>query len=281
MLVSLFILSHDPPFKTIIAQVQEFPPMPITADIYYFVHDKAGADNPPVVLIHGAGGSHLHWPSEVRRLPGYRVYALDLPGHGKSTGRGLQSVAAYADAVLQWLEAVDLHRAVLVGHSMGGAIVQHLAINAKDQVLGLGLVGTGARLRVHPDILQNTLSEKTYRTAVDTVVRWAFSPQTPPDLVELATQRMGETRPSVLHGDFVASDAFDLIDQVSEINQPAVVICGADDQLTPLRYSQFLADNIPNAQLEVIPAAGHMVMLEKPQEVAGILGAFIEKIRFL
>lgn len=255
--------------------------MPITTAIYYFTHNKAGADSPPVVLIHGAGGSHLHWPSEVRRLPGYRTYALDLPGHGKSTGRGLQSVAAYADAVLHWLEAVDLHRVVLVGHSMGGAIVQYLALHAKDQVLGLGLVGTGARLRVHPDILQNTLSEKTYRTAVNTIVQWAFSPQTPPQLVEIASRRMAETRPSVLHGDFVASDAFDIITQVGEIHQPTAVICGADDQLTPLRYSQFLADNIPNAQLEVIPAAGHMVMLEKPQEVAVVLSAFLEKIRFL
>lgn len=254
--------------------------MPITADIYYFAHNKAGGDRPPVVLIHGAGGSHLHWSSDIRRLPGYRTYALDLPGHGKSAGRGLQSIAAYADAVMLWLEAVDLHRVVLVGHSMGGAIAQHLALHSKDQVLGLGLVGTGARLRVHPEILQNTVTENTYRTAVDTIIQWAFSPQTPPNLVELASQRMVETRPSVLHGDFIASDAFDIMDQITEISQPALVICGVDDQLTPLRYSQFLADQIPNAQLEVISEAGHMVMLEKPQQVAEALVAFLNGIPF-
>ena len=163
---------------------------------------------------------------------------------------------------------------------MGGAIVQHLALHAKDQVLGLGLVGTGARLRVHPDILQNTVTEHTYRTAVDTIVQWAFSPQTPPKLVELASQRMAETRPSVLYGDFVASDAFDILDQVPEISQPTLVMCGADDQLTPVRYSQFLVDQIPNAQLEVIPEAGHMVMLEKPQEVSEALVTFLDNIRF-
>jgi pimeloyl-ACP methyl ester carboxylesterase len=216
----------------------------------------------------------------VRRLPGYRTYALDLPGHGKSAGRGLQSVAAYADVVLQWLETVDLHRAVLVGHSMGGAIVQHLALQAKDQVVGLGLVGTGARLRVHPEILQNTVTENTYRTAIDMIVQWAFSPQTPPNLVELAAQRMVETRPSVLHSDFLASDGFDILDQVAEIRQPTLVLCGADDQLTPLRYSQFLADQIPNAQLQVVPGAGHMVMLEKPREVSEALVMFLDSVRY-
>jgi pimeloyl-ACP methyl ester carboxylesterase len=254
--------------------------MPISADLYYFIHTKGTGERPPVVLIHGAGGSNLHWPPDVRRLPGYRTYALDLPGHGKSAGRGLQSIPAYADAVLLWLEAVDLHRVVLVGHSMGGAIAQHLALHAEDQVLGLGLVGTGARLRVHPEILENTVSENTYRTAVDTIVQWAFSPQTPPGLVELAAQRMLETRPSVLHGDFIASDGFDILDQVTEIKQPALVICGADDQLTPMRNSQFLGDHIPNAKLQVIPEAGHMVMLEKPREVSESLVTFLDTIRF-
>ena len=254
--------------------------MPIVAETYYFAHNGGGGDRPPVVLIHGAGGTYLNWPSKVRRLPGYRTFAIDLPGHGKSAGRGLQSIAAYAEAVLTWLDAIDLHRAVFIGHSMGGAIVQTLALHAEDHVMGLGLVGTGARLRVHPEILQNTVSENTYRTAVDTIVEWAFSPQTPPNLVDLASQRMVKTRPSVLHGDFIASDTFDIMDQITGISQPTQVICGADDQLTPVRNSQFLADKIPDAKLEVIPDAGHMVMLEKPQQVADTLIPFLDEISF-
>jgi len=254
--------------------------MPINADTYYFAHNGGGGDRPPVVLIHGAGGTYLNWSSEVRRLPGYRTYAIDLPGHGKSAGCGLQSVSAYAEAVLAWLDAVDLPRAVFIGHSMGGAIAQHLALHNADQVLGLGLVGTGARLRVHPEILQNTTTENTYRTAVDKLIQLAFSPQTPPRLVELASDRMAETRPTVLHGDFVASDAFNIMDQITGISQPTLVVCGIDDQLTPVRYSQFLADKIPDAQLEVIPDAGHMVMLEKPQQVAEVLVAFLNEIPF-
>ena len=63
--------------------------MPVAADLYYHIYEGSEEGRrPPVVLIHGAGGTHLHWPSEVRRLPGYRVLALDLPGHGKSGGAG-------------------------------------------------------------------------------------------------------------------------------------------------------------------------------------------------
>ena len=93
--------------------------MPVAVDFYYSVCEGSEEGlRPPVVLIHGAGGTHLYWPAEMRRLPGYRMYALDLPGHGKSGGRGQQSIPAYAQAVLEWLEAVGLHKAAAsMGHT--------------------------------------------------------------------------------------------------------------------------------------------------------------------
>lgn len=142
------------------------------------------------------------------------------------------------------------------------------------------MVGAGARLRVHPEILQNTAAESTYRTAVMAIIEFAFSPQVAPRLVELATKRMMETRPSVLHGDFLACDAFDEMERVAEIHQPALVICGSDDNLTPVRYSKFLADKIPDSRLEIIPDAGHIVMLEQPQVVADTLVTFLDEILF-
>src|SRR4030042_2520041 len=103
--------------------------MPNAAGIYYHAYEGAGGGkHPPVVLIHGAGGHHLYWPSQIRRMPGLRVYALDLPGHGKSEGRGEQSIALYAESILGWLLAVDIHRAIFVGSSMGRAIALHLAL---------------------------------------------------------------------------------------------------------------------------------------------------------
>jgi pimeloyl-ACP methyl ester carboxylesterase len=252
--------------------------LPFAAEIYYHIYQEQ--ESLPVVLLHGAGGTHLYWPSEVRRLPGFRLYALDLPGHGKSTSRGRQSISEYAEQVVAWLEAAGLHSAVIVGHSMGSAIALTLALDHPGHVLGVGLVGSAARLRVAPALLEASASTDTFAAAVALTITRSFSPQAPPRLVELAARRMQETRPSVLYGDFLACNTFDVTGRLGEIGAPALVVCGEDDQMTPLRGARFLSDHIPNARLEALPDAGHMVMLERPGEVAAILSRFLSGIPY-
>lgn len=253
--------------------------MPVAADLYYSLYRGAETDILPVVLLHGAAGNHLSWAAEIRRLKGNRIYALDLPGHGKSdVVDGQQTVAGYASKVIGWLEAVGLHRAVFVGHSLGGAIALELGIRYSEHVIGLGLVSTGVRLKVNPQLLEMASREVTFSTAVAMLLANSFRPQTPTRLVELVTQRMVATRPSVLYGDLIACNNFDVKEQISALKCPVLVIVGTQDQMTPLRYSQYLADTIPGAQLRVIPDAGHMVILEQPYETAAILGDFFRTI---
>ncbi len=83
---------------------------------------------PALVLIHGAGGTHLHWPAELRMLDSTAVYALDLPAHGKSAPPGRTSIEEYADDIAAFVEALGLEHVVLVGHSMGGAIAQTIGL---------------------------------------------------------------------------------------------------------------------------------------------------------
>ena len=254
--------------------------MPLDAGIYYYTTRNENGEKPPLVLIHGAGGTHLHWPPQVRRLPEARVFAIDLPGHGKSEGRGCQSIEDYCQAILKWMQALNLAQAIFAGHSMGGAIALQMAIAHPEHVIALGLVGSGARLRVAPAILENTASPTTFPTAVETITSWAFSPKTDPHLVELAAKQMGETRPAVMHGDFLACDAFDVMPDLPKIRVPALVLVGKEDKMTPVRYSQHLADQLPRAELKIIPDAGHMVMLEQPQAVADALSDFVSGIRY-
>ncbi len=255
--------------------------MPFAAGLFYHLHPGDEVDTSPLVLIHGVGGMHLDWPPEIRRMPGHRVYALDLPGHGKSSQcSGRQSIEVYADQVILWLRAVRLPKAVFIGHGMGGEVVLSLAHRYAEYMLGLALLGTYARLDVPPDLLEYSRSSTTFYKAVETLTQSAYSAASPLRLMEVAAKRMAEIRPSVLYGDLLASQGFDSTGFLTDIHLPALVMCGADDRLTPLRYSQFLSGSIPNAHMVTIPQAGHMLMVEKPLEVAEALRAFLDQIPY-
>lgn len=252
--------------------------MPVAAGLYYLAHEAENIARPPVILIHGAGGSHLYWPPQVRRLHSQRIYAVDLPGHGKSEGVGHQLVSDYAQNILDFMHAVQLRAAVMIGHSMGSGVALHLAIHHPQKVLGLGLVGGGAKLHVAPGILQSAADPALFADTVQRVVGNSFAPQTSARLKELAEKRMLETRPAVLYGDFLACDAFDVTDQLSGLSLPTLIVCGAQDKMTPAKHSQNLVDNIGQARLEILPDAGHMAMLEQPDTVARLLLSFLEGI---
>lgn len=243
----------------------------------FYSLSRAEKGYPALVLVHGAGGNHLHWPPELRRLPGATVYALDLPGHGRSDGPGRDTIEGYADAVAAFLSTLDVERAVVVGHSMGGAIAQKLALGSPDWLTGLVLMATGARLRVAPFILQGICAD--FEETVGIITRLAWSPETGPDLIELGRQALLDTGPAVLKSDFVACDRFDVMERLGEISVPTLVIGGTADQLTSVEYAHFLAKHIPSAQSLILEGAGHMVMLERPRQVSVATSGFLSGLR--
>ena len=239
--------------------------------VHYVWRHSQRAVGPPLVFIHGTGGSHQLWLYQVRGLPQVTSYALDLPGHGDSTGRGRDSIAAYADWLIAFLDAAGSEQAALVGHSMGGAIALDAALRYPERVAGLCLVATGARLRVAPAILDGLRHDRA--ATIRLIAEWCYSPQVPPEMLRLGEQQMAAMSPDVLYNDFAACNAFDVTDRLSEIVTPAAVVCGTDDRMTPPKYATYLRDKIPGAALHLIEGAGHMVMIEKPEEVTAILAA--------
>ena len=231
---------------------------------------------PPLVLVHGAGGTRLHWPPQIRRMrAGFRVLAPDLPGHGESSGVGEETIAGYAHRLWDWAAALALPPFVLAGHSMGGAIALHTALERPGGLAGLILIGTGARLRVHPELLEASRDPGQFEAAIQQLVDWSYAEDAPAELVCLARERMAEIEPGVLHRDLLACDRFNLIERLSEIQVPTLVLCGEEDRLTPAKYSHFLAEHIPGAELRLIPRAGHMVALEQPEVVAKTIRRFM------
>ncbi len=223
------------------------------------------------MFVHGAGGGEYTWSCQKGFFEKeFNPVLIELPGHGESGGEGEKEIARYAEEVYAFLRALGERKVFLVGHSMGGAIVQTLALTHPEMIKGVVLVGTGARLKVLPLILNGIM--ENFRETIPKIIQYAYSRKAPSELIEEGIQQMLQCRPEVLHGDFSACDRFDVMKEVEKIDLPTLILCGEDDVLTPVLYSQFLHSRIKGSKLEVLPNAGHMVMMESSQ-------AFNEKIR--
>lgn len=248
---------------------------------YTFHAPKIPNHRPPLIFIHGAGGSFLSWHPHLRRLEGETVYTLDLPGHGNSDGVGRQSIQDYADDVLQFIAENKIQKPILVGHSMGGAIVLTLGLQYPDQITGLVLLGTGAKLRVSPLIFEKVKDTTTFAEAVQLVNEYSFNTDAPKELIRLSIEAMLKLNPQTLLGDFLACNSFDVIGKLNAIQIPTLILCGTLDVMTPPKFSKSLAEQIPQAQLHMLEKTGHMLMLEQPDAVAKLIKHFLDEVPHL
>ena len=256
---------------------------------------EPGRSPPPLVLLHGAGGSSVVWVDALRRLANpRRVVAPDLPGHGQSERwPGAISLEGYRDAVFSICTQLGIGRAVLGGHSMGAAIALRCALAAPERVAGLVLLNGAGRLSV-PDetlaLLDRVLPRATDLNAgpapadpwIDRMppelAELSFSPATAPELrarwqaVLLAAPR------EVVLADFRACRG-DVTAQLGELRVPTLVIGGADDLLVPPRRLEQTAAAIPGAELHLLPRTGHFTHLEQSDAALALVTAFLDRIR--
>ncbi len=246
--------------------------------LHYSAHLAASRpSSPPLVLVHGAGGNLYHWPPGLRRLPNYDVYALDLPGHGKSEGPGCRSIEEWVQVVHDWAQALALPPFVIAGHSMGGAIAQTFALRYPAMLAGVILVATGARLRVHPDILQGI---RTDMAAVgEKVVKWSYGQKATPAQKRRYLQHFLSVDKDVMYDDWAACNAFDVRERLSEIKLPTLVVSGSMDVMTPEKYGRYMAERMPNADFALIEGGGHMLMQEQPQMLINAIRGFLDRLQ--
>jgi pimeloyl-ACP methyl ester carboxylesterase len=142
-----------------------------------------------------------------------------------------------------------------------------LALEAPGRVAGLLLVGTGARLRVTPEILAASADPGRAREVAEGLAAVTFGAAAPAALREEYTLGLLAQAPGVLHADFTACDGFDVMARLPAIRAPARVVVGGEDRLTPPRYATFLREALPGEGLDLVPGAGHMVAWEAPGAV--------------
>lgn len=239
-------------------------------------------DLPAVVLIHGAGMDHTVWSLQSRYLAhhGRSVLAVDLPGHGRSGGAPLGTIAAMADWVAALLDAAGAAKAVLAGHSMGALVALDAAARHPDRVAGLALLGVAERMPVHPDLLKAAADNDPL--AVELVTGWGFGPRglvggnAAPGLALVPTGRrlMGRQAPGVLGIDLAACNAYAQgAESAGKVACPALFLLGALDRMTPAKAGKALAALIAGARATVLPGIGHMVMVEAPDATTDALAA--------
>lgn len=236
-----------------------------------------GLGGPSFLMVHGAGGGARIWREAAEALSAeFRVAALDLSGHGGS--RKLPAPATFDDYVDDVVAAAAAlgGPVALCGHSMGGAVAQLTALRNPDAARGLVLVGTGARLRVMPALFDMLRAD--FAAAVGGMGAFAFSAKTDKCIADVLQEVTIKLDPEIVINDFRLCDGFDVMADVARIAHPALIVCGDEDRLTPLKYSKFLADNLSKNRLETMSGCGHMPMLEKPGEFARLCADFARSL---
>ncbi len=239
---------------------------------------------PAIVFIHGGGLDHTVWALQTRYFAhrGRAVLAPDLPGHGRSDGPALESIAEMADWIVALLDAAGVERAALVGHSMGGLIVLDCAGRHGARVRALAILGAAAAIPLHGELLAAAAADD--HAAFDSIVIWGHSPaarlgrgQVPGMWMTGAGVRlMARSAPGVLHTDFVACDTYTGgVAAAASVTCPVRLVLGELDRLTPVARGKALADEFHAADVIILNGCGHMVMAEQPDAV---LDALIEVV---
>src|ERR1700710_2361900 len=235
---------------------------------------------PTVVLLHGAGFDRTSWALHSRWFAhhGFGVLAPDLPGHGRSGGAPLSSIAEMADWTAALLDAAGVAKARLVGHSMGSLIALETAARHPAKVSALGLIGTTAAMTVGPDLLK--AAEANDHAAIDMMSIWGlgFKAELGGSLAPGLWMHGGaqsvlqQCRPGVLFNDLSACNAYqNALAAAAQITVPTTFILGERDMMTPAKAGKTLAAALPNSRTVVLRGAGHMMMVEQPDELLAAL----------
>jgi pimeloyl-ACP methyl ester carboxylesterase len=224
-----------------------------------------------IIFVHGSGGYGDIWRYQTDRFPG--SHAVNLPGHPH--GEIIRSVEGCVDWLRKYVKGRGVKDPVLAGHSLGGAIVLTYALKYPQELKGIIVIGSGARLKVHPMFL--TPCEEAIRgnpgewyQMVEEMYR-----STPEDYKREVIEKQKAIGPAVMLNDFLCCDKFDIMNRVHEIKLPALVICGELDVMTPVKYANYLGDKMTNSKVVIVPQASHFVLAEKPEVVNKAIEDFL------
>ncbi len=246
----------------------------------------AAQDNalPALLFIHGAALDHSCWNLQSRWFAhhGHGVFAVDLPGHGRSAGAPLTSIAAMAAWLVAFLDAAGIERAALVGHSMGSLAAQAAAACFPERITSIALLGNATPMPVSAALLEAAKNDEP--RARNMINVWSHSPRAHLGgnavpglwLPGMNLRLMERAAPGVLFADLSAcNDYRDGLAQAAKVVCPALILSGSHDLMAPPKATLALAAALPGAKRQVLNGAGHAMMSEQPDAVLDALFAFL------
>ena len=252
--------------------------------------NQPGADQDPVVLIMGLAASSRLWFRLLPWLiPEHRVIVFDNRGTGGSAPvRGRLTMAGLADDVVTVLDAAGIERAHVVGASMGGMIAQHVALDHRDRLRSLVLACTTAggrngappwRLLASAAVRPLIGPQRSFPLVAPTLYAAATLRDQPDRVAEDLERRMADsTSPLTLYAQLGAIAMHDTRARLPELDGlPTLVVHGLEDRLVPPARGRQLAELIPDAHLELIPACGHLLTTDAEEQTAGAILAHLDR----
>lgn len=249
--------------------------MPLKAllGISYQDSNKAHSDSAPIVLLHGAGSSHLGWPAVFRYMPDRRVLSIDLPGHGASDAEQPSSIEEYAEQLFVFLDHLQIDQVIIAGFSMGAVIAREMLLTQQKHFSKA--IFLSYPLNFTPGIL---LDDYAMGMATQAHLIETFSNS----LVNAAgntTQQNLLTAPihdgEQLFHDLTAIQSYRTSFHQSTVHNPTLWVFGEKDAFSENKHRQIICEQFSNAQIEEIPNAGHLAVWEYPDRVLQITTDFL------
>ncbi|MGI9434644.1 MAG: alpha/beta fold hydrolase [Geminicoccaceae bacterium] len=254
----------------------------------------AGDEGLPLVLLHGIGGDAEYWRQQLDAFADdYRTIAWDMPGYGDSAPLAAMTFPALADAVVDLLDRLSINRAHLVGHSLGGMIAQAFAVKHADRLRSLTLVATSAAFgrrsgggdideawrdsfveqRLGPLDRGASMTELAPK-----MVQGLIGDQADPKGMEQAILSMAAVPEASYRSAVHCLTHFDHQDNLAEIQAHTLLLAGEKDPVVPPSVMRKMADAIPNSQFEILPGAGHLANVERPDAFNQALSSFLRSL---
>jgi 3-oxoadipate enol-lactonase len=251
-----------------------------------FGYEAAGsADLPPLVFLHGIGGAARAWRGQLDAFGDrYHAIAWDMPGYGGSAPLQSVSIAALAGALKDFLHQVGAVKPTLVGHSIGGMIVQQLLVHDPIIAEYVVLAQTSPAFgRPDGDWQKEFLDARfgpldrgeTMASLAPKLVADLVGDHADPAGIELACECMASVPEASYRAAMMSMLGFDLRKSLGQIGVPTLVIAGTKDKNAPAPMVKKMASFIPNATYVELEGVGHLVALEQPNEFNAVLDDFL------